>query len=539
MPNAYDPSKVKSKLGWSNSFDRNAAYPLEFASWFGSLEDAQAAAQTAVEVGSTDSKYYYGMQLYVFDGTTAKTYLIQGDKSLQEIGATSTVKFVDAVDDLYTLEDVEAGQQVLVSDNRTIYIFKGGLVSEPDNWIHTGEITTWYDTENKVIFRSITQSVYDEIKTKDSNTLYFVTDTGKIYKGTSDITYAITVGTVPEVSSAVKGKLYIDSTSLAMAVTMDGSSWLQLSPGYLTDGVEWASADSNKFATIGLIKKGIQEAVNNIDLTTYFENSTGTLKVGESSTGSILTGVAHDVKYDQSQLRITIPTYGGTDVVINIPKDKFVTAGQFYADYPTDGQATHHNVIVLTIDGQDDPVIIPAEALVNIYTADNAGKDITIVISEDNKVSASIKIDPTIDNALTTSENGLKVDVSGKMNKIQSATGTKIAITQADGSVSESTYSILADGEMGTESVIVPTANVIASAITSAINELNIDNKVDKVEGTVDNLVGFAAEGAIKDSGKKSGRAVLADDPNENTLATEAAVKAAIDSATLKWVTIN
>lgn len=85
MPNAYSPSQVKSKLGWSNSFDRNAAFPLEFAAWFGSYEDAQAAAQTAVEVGSTDSKYYYGMQLYVFDGTTARTYLIQGDKSLKRL----------------------------------------------------------------------------------------------------------------------------------------------------------------------------------------------------------------------------------------------------------------------------------------------------------------------------------------------------------------------------------------------------------------------------------------------------------------------
>ena len=130
MPNAYSPDQVKSKLGWSNSFDRDGGYPLDFAAWFGSYEAAQAAAKTAVDVGSTDSKYYYGMQLYVFDGTTAKTYLIQGDKSLKEIGESSTMKFVDSVDDLYRLEDIEIGQQVLVSDDGMIYIFKGGSVSE-------------------------------------------------------------------------------------------------------------------------------------------------------------------------------------------------------------------------------------------------------------------------------------------------------------------------------------------------------------------------------------------------------------------------
>lgn len=541
MPNAYSPDQVKSKLGWSNSFDRNAAFPLEFAAWFGSYEDAQAAAQTAVEVGSTDSKYYYGMQLYVFDGTTARTYLIQGDKSLKEIGENTPMMFVDSEEDLYLLEGLEIGQQVLVEGTGEIWVFKGGTASEPSNWVQagSGSDVVWQGTEDRVIFRAIAQSAFDSVDPKDANTLYFITDAGKIYKGSTDVTSCVTVGAIPEASAAVKGKLYIDSNTFAMAITMDGASWIQASPGYLTDGVEWAAADSSKLATIGLIKKGIQAAVDGIDTTTYFEKSTGTVKVGAEGTGAVLTGVAHDVEYDQAQLRITIPVYGGTDVVVDIPKDKFVTAGQFYEDYPAEGEPTHHNVIVLTIDGQAEPVIIPAEALVDVYTADNTGKDVTLVISQDNKISASVKIDPTGGNALVTSENGLKVDVSGKMDKIASATGTKIAMTTADGGVSESTYTITADGEMGSESTVVPTANLIAAAISTAINNANISNKVDKVVGAVDNFVGFAVEGAIKDSGKKSGGATLAESPDANTLATEAAVKAALKDAHITWGTIE
>ena len=68
-------------------------------------------------------------------------------------------------------------------------------------------------------------------------------------------------------------------------------------------------------------------------------------------------------------MKITIPQYGSEDLVINIPKDKFVTTGKYYENYP-ETDPTHHKVIVLTIDNQDEPVIIPAEALVNIYTAD-------------------------------------------------------------------------------------------------------------------------------------------------------------------------
>lgn len=541
MPNAYTPAQVKSKLGWSNSFDRNAAFPLEFAAWFGSYEDAQAAAQTAVEVGSTDSKYYYGMQLYVFDGTTARTYLIQGDKSLKEIGENTPMMFVDSEEGLYLLEDLEIGQQVLVEGTGEIWVFKGGLPSEPNNWVQSGSGSdvVWQGTEDRVVFRAIAQSAFDSLDPKDANTLYFITDAGKIFKGSTNVTSCVTVEAIPEASAAVKGKLYIDSNTFAMAITMDGASWIQASPGYLTDGVEWAAADSKKLATIGLIKKGIQAAVDGIDTTTYFENSTGTVKVGAEGTGAVLTGVAHDVKYDRSQLRITIPVYGGTDIVVDIPKDKFVTAGQFYEDYPAEGEPTHHNVIVLTIDGQVDPVIIPAEALVDVYTADNTGKDVTLVISQDNNISASVKIDPTGGNALVTSANGLRVDVSGKMDKIASASGTKIAMTTADGGVSESTYTITADGEMGSHATVVPTANLIAAAIATAINNANISNKVDKVVGTVDNFVGFSAEGAIKDSGKKSGGATLAESPDANTLATEAAVKAALKDAHITWGTIE
>ena len=55
MPEAYDRSQIKSKLGWSNSFNPNAAFPLDARQYFGSYAEAEAAAATAVAVGSTES----------------------------------------------------------------------------------------------------------------------------------------------------------------------------------------------------------------------------------------------------------------------------------------------------------------------------------------------------------------------------------------------------------------------------------------------------------------------------------------------------
>ena len=37
---------------------------------------------------------------------------------------------------------------------------------------------------------------------------------------------------------------------------------MNLSPGYLTDGANWAEADGNKLATIALIKEGITSSLN-------------------------------------------------------------------------------------------------------------------------------------------------------------------------------------------------------------------------------------------------------------------------------------
>ena len=40
MAKPFDPSQVKSTLGWSNSFQPNAAFPLDIRQYFGSYEAA-------------------------------------------------------------------------------------------------------------------------------------------------------------------------------------------------------------------------------------------------------------------------------------------------------------------------------------------------------------------------------------------------------------------------------------------------------------------------------------------------------------------
>ena len=57
---------------------------------------------------------------------------------------------------MLSLEDIEIGQQVYREDTHTVWIFKGGTLSEIDNWVESasGSDTVWSGTEDKVIFRA-------------------------------------------------------------------------------------------------------------------------------------------------------------------------------------------------------------------------------------------------------------------------------------------------------------------------------------------------------------------------------------------------
>lgn len=70
------------KLNFSVAFNPTSAFPLDARCYFNSLALAKAAAATAEEVGSTNTVYHYGMMLLVDDGTTAKWYMIQRDRTL-------------------------------------------------------------------------------------------------------------------------------------------------------------------------------------------------------------------------------------------------------------------------------------------------------------------------------------------------------------------------------------------------------------------------------------------------------------------------
>lgn len=78
------------KLNYSVSLKPTSAFPLDARCYFESLAEAQAAALTSEEVGSTNTVYYYGQKVVVVADGFATWYTIQPDKTLKVDSAGGT-----------------------------------------------------------------------------------------------------------------------------------------------------------------------------------------------------------------------------------------------------------------------------------------------------------------------------------------------------------------------------------------------------------------------------------------------------------------
>lgn len=405
-----------------------------------------------------------------------------------------------------------------------------------------------------------TLSTYNGLSSKDTNTLYFVLDAKKIFKGDVDVTSAVEVVTSFDgtagtgninVADAVAGKFYVNATTFEMRIK-NGSAWTILSPGYLTTGGEWAQADNDaKLGTIGVIKTIIGQALADIAPTVSYDNTTGTLTVGDST--ARLTGIINGITYSSEQLQLTVKSISAsgapTTQTISLPKDNFVRSGRYEADYelPDPPGGTGPAIVLVVNDGEgaDKEVVIPAASLVEVYTGGST-QNITVNVSEDNQITATAIIDPAKGNALVSSATGLSVSIIPT-----SVADGRIAVADGTGKLKDGGVTVLTSGEMGTSDSQIPVASVISAAITAAVEsaqgtlEASISSLSDRVtdletfeaalagkyltSSVADNFVGFLdTDGNIKDSGKKAGGSTLAGTPDSNTLATEAAVAAAI-----------
>lgn len=272
------PKENYTTMAMPLAMNRQLPQPLDASSIFTSLNDAQTYA-------TTNGAAYVGQIIAVIENDEAKAYIISnaaGD--LVEIGSGGAASLVVAnFSDLSgegMANDLKVGQTAFVTSEGKSYILTEVGEAPPTSYVWeemTNTDVVWQGTEDPVTFYALLQSAYDGIDEPTTTTLYFTTDTGRIYRGSVDVTGHVIVGSsIPEVGQAVQGKLYINSDTLEAKVTVDGANWVNLSPGYITTGSEWSQADNDaKLATIAVIKATIQDALATIDLSTKIDKVSG------------------------------------------------------------------------------------------------------------------------------------------------------------------------------------------------------------------------------------------------------------------------
>lgn len=96
------------KLNFAVALEPTSAFPLDGRTYFESKEAADAAAASAEAVGSTNTKYHYGMTLTVCENGEVSQWVILPDKTLVRVTLSVSLS-QDAYDALASSGSLKSG----------------------------------------------------------------------------------------------------------------------------------------------------------------------------------------------------------------------------------------------------------------------------------------------------------------------------------------------------------------------------------------------------------------------------------------------
>lgn len=319
---------------------------------------------------------------------------------------------------------------------------------------------------NLVKWAITTAKAYAALKTKDNNTLYFLQDTGEIYRGT--VSFSDSVKFVADFpATGALGKVYIHNTTLEGKVYTgtDGGWKTIIHPIANTIEAQGATPVSGKavhsFVT-GEFTAKLAELYKDVAYNKATKELTLTAQGGTSKKVAI-EGFVTGAKFDGESGNLTLSVQGGEAVVINLPKENFVTDGRY------DNESKK---IILTLH-TGGTVEIPAGDLVDIYTG-KASQTANVTVSGSNEISVDVTVSKDVGNALTTKANGLFVDVSGKADKVAGEHADELLTATTDGAMQ------LSGKKVGVETLTTKDANTLATEAAVEAIRAALDTKVEE-----------------------------------------------------------
>ena len=355
----------------------------------------------------------------------------EGNISVAEVnGETTTTKDVPVVgvlvnpvvdDDAHTLTLTKIG--ATAEDNEEVVINLGGASPET---IISGVAVASDGVSLDVTKFNVEEETSETVNVKLTGVAGTVTGIVTSTAGTVTVTTMQADGTATPTSYALVGACinpqYVDGVLTLQKVTgiTDGN------PTFDTVTLDMTAATAGFFNSVSTIEEtadksagysfGYRDASGDLAETTVYETGvrkveagstadkikvTTADKTGALSAAEILVG-AGSVKnptYDAETRKITLPVLqaDGTtqNVEINLGKDMVVTSGVYNTE-------TQEIELTLT-DGS--VVKIPAANLVDVYTGGET-ETVTVAVSEDNVITASVKVSTTLGNVLKVDADG-------------------------------------------------------------------------------------------------------------------------------------
>ena len=371
----------------------------------------------------------------------------------------------------------------------------------------------------------VTSAAYNsaEASAKTADKLFFLSDTHEIYRGTENFTESVILVSELPTTPAV-GKLYIDSTTLEGKI-YNGKTWttvIQPVQASLTK-TDTDKPVSGK-AVADYVATEIEKVTGSDGLVAGVEVDATTrgLKVTKADgTSEVLKDIVVDLAYDTKTGKLQVKDANGTAVGtgVNLDLERFVQSASY-----ADGKIT------LVFNDNTDPIEINVGDLVDTYTA-KSSKTINLTVT-DNEFTAEAIVATTKGNILKATDAGLFVaatDISGKIDKVASATADDIATLTADGSVKDSGLKAGGATLATTTNAKTLATEAAVAAVRTALTD-SINGKMAKVgTGKTGQIITANASGDAAASGKTIGGKALATAPTANVVATELAVKTYVD----------
>ena len=470
------------KLDFAVSFSPLTAFPLDARYYFESLASANLAAQSAVEVGSSDGRYFFGENIVVVENGEAKMYIIQPDKSLKEVGGNILInekvflKDANGKLDLVGFADAVAGAQLTKGEDGNLKWVKPDTTTIEGLSTAVESLKTTVGDTNSGLVKDVadlktavgnaesglTKEVADLKTSVAGNTANITKNTGDITTNAGNITK--NAGEIAAVKKDLADN-YDTSTEVDEKIAAKISS-------------TYKAAGSATFAALPALAAAIEGNVYNISdeftTTEDFVEAAGTkypagtnivcIKVGEAYKWDVLAGFVDLSAYETAEAAgakyaTKTELTDGLAGKVSVVEGKGLSTEDYTSEEKTKLAGIAAGAQVNVIDGVSDEFEITAE-----------GKVLSV------KGIASSKI------------TGLDTSLEGKVDKV---TGSSLVpdgdITKLQGlanikSVASGELQISETGELGVSAIDASKVTGLSNALNGKISGV----KVNGVELTPD-----------------------------------------------------